>query len=88
MQRYLNDEPVQACPPSLSYRLRKLARRNKTALAIAACLFLVLAIFGGGVGWVMRDQAERAAQQVRELDKAEQEAFTLRNAENTSLQYV
>jgi serine/threonine protein kinase/Flp pilus assembly protein TadD len=77
--RYLNDEPVQACPPSLRYRLRKLARRNKTALAIAACLFLVLAIFGGGVGWVMRDQAERAAQQVRELEKAEQEAFTLRN---------
>ena len=29
VQRYLADEPVQACPPSVGYRLRKFARRNK-----------------------------------------------------------
>src|SRR5206468_4618191 len=29
LQRYLADEPVQACPPSTSYRLRKFVRRNK-----------------------------------------------------------
>ena len=29
VQRYLNDEPVQACPPSAGYRFRKFARRNK-----------------------------------------------------------
>src|SRR5258705_4480590 len=29
VQRYLADEPVQACPPSAAYRLRKLARRNR-----------------------------------------------------------
>ena len=29
VQRYLNDEPVQACPPSAWYRFRKFARRNK-----------------------------------------------------------
>src|SRR5207244_1668933 len=29
VQRYLCDEPVQACPPSASYRLRKFARRNR-----------------------------------------------------------
>src|SRR5213075_979561 len=28
-QRYLSDEPVQACPPSAAYRLRKFARRNR-----------------------------------------------------------
>ena len=28
LQRYLDDEPVQACPPSAAYRLRKFARRN------------------------------------------------------------
>ena len=33
VQRYLADEPVQACPPSAGYRLRKFARRNKRALA-------------------------------------------------------
>ena len=34
LQRYLADEPVQACPPSTVYRLRKFARRNKAAFAI------------------------------------------------------
>src|SRR5213078_4409377 len=36
VQRYLNDEPVQACPPSAHYRLRKFARRNKAAIGVAA----------------------------------------------------
>ena len=31
VQRYLKDEPVQACPPSAGYRFRKFARRNKRA---------------------------------------------------------
>jgi hypothetical protein len=40
VQRYLADEPVLACPPSLSYRLRKFVWRNKGAV-VAACLTLV-----------------------------------------------
>ena len=48
VQRYLNDEPVQACPPSVRYRFRKFARRNKLALATAtsAALAVVLAVAG------------------------------------------
>src|SRR6478736_4567254 len=42
VQRYLADEPVQACPPSAVYRLRKFARRNKTALALASILAAAL----------------------------------------------
>ena len=38
IERYLHDEPVQACPPSTVYRLRKFARRNKVPLAFAALL--------------------------------------------------
>jgi len=34
VQRYLEDEPVQACPPSASYRLRKFARRHRVALGM------------------------------------------------------
>src|SRR4029434_2918667 len=30
---YLHDEPVQACPPSAGYRLRKFMRRNRAVLA-------------------------------------------------------
>src|SRR3989440_9698713 len=29
VQRYLNDEPVLACPPSARYRLRTFARRHR-----------------------------------------------------------
>ena len=31
IQRYLHDEPVQACPPSTGYRLKKLLRREQRA---------------------------------------------------------
>src|SRR5262249_20370052 len=42
VQRYLADEPVQACPPSAWYRFRKLARRNKAALLTAAVVAAAL----------------------------------------------
>jgi serine/threonine protein kinase len=48
VERFLADEPVQACPPSLSYRFRKFARRNKKLLAgggaIAASLVVGLGL--------------------------------------------
>jgi serine/threonine protein kinase len=48
VQRYLADEPVQACPPSAAYRFRKFARRNRRALAAAglAGAALILAVVG------------------------------------------
>jgi serine/threonine protein kinase/Tfp pilus assembly protein PilF len=70
IQRYLHDEPVQACPPSAAYRLRKFARRNKTGLAVAGVVLLFIMFLGGGAGWVVRDKAARQAQttsQVQEL---------------------
>src|SRR5262249_18378769 len=38
VQRYLDDEPVQACPPSALYHFRKFARRNKRAAVVASFL--------------------------------------------------
>jgi tetratricopeptide (TPR) repeat protein len=40
MQRYLNDEPVQACPPSAWYRFRKFTRRRRQAVVVALALCL------------------------------------------------
>jgi WD40 repeat protein/serine/threonine protein kinase len=44
IERYLRDEPVHACPPSVLYRFRKTARRHKVALVwtatVAAALLL------------------------------------------------
>jgi WD40 repeat protein len=42
VQRYLNDEPIQARPPSTAYRLRKFARRNKGILTAAALVSVAL----------------------------------------------
>jgi serine/threonine protein kinase/tetratricopeptide (TPR) repeat protein len=44
VQRYLDDEAVQACPPSAGYRFRKFARRNRTALVTATLVALALVI--------------------------------------------
>ncbi len=51
VERFLHDEPVQACPPSATYRFRKFARRNKVALlaATAAIATLMLLVLGLGI---------------------------------------
>ncbi|HEV3023610.1 MAG TPA: tetratricopeptide repeat protein, partial [Pirellulales bacterium] len=66
VQRYLADEPVQACPPSAGYRLRKFARRNKGGLAVAALVLFFLVLLGSGVGWVARDRSAREAEAARQ----------------------
>ena len=48
VQRYLDDQPVQACPPSAAYRFRKFARRNKGLLAAVAGVALVLVLIAAG----------------------------------------
>src|SRR6266581_1026491 len=42
VERYLHDEPVEACPPSAGYRLKKLARRYKKTLLTAVAFALLL----------------------------------------------
>jgi len=71
LQRYLADEPVQACPPSAAYRFRKFARRNKGALAAgssAALVVLVGSVFLAVSNVLIaraKDQKEAALDQAR-----------------------
>ena len=51
VQRYLADEPVQACPPSAAYRLRKFARRNKALLTALTVIAATLLLAGATVTW-------------------------------------
>jgi serine/threonine protein kinase len=48
VQHYLQDEPVSACPPSSWYRFRKLARRHRWALTLAAVIAVALVVIAGG----------------------------------------
>src|SRR5207249_12147964 len=60
IERYLHDEPVQACPPSVGYRLRKFLRRNKGP--VLAAMLVLLALVGGIVGTtigMVRAKSER-----------------------------
>jgi hypothetical protein len=64
VQRYLDDEPVLACPPSAGYRLRKFARRNKGPMLAAALVFLALVagMIGTTIGLVRADQQRQRAE--------------------------
>jgi WD40 repeat protein/serine/threonine protein kinase len=64
VQRYLRDEPVQACPPAATYRLRKFARRNKVALAVGLAVAVAVVVSATSAVLVaLQRQATRAAQQ-------------------------
>jgi WD40 repeat protein len=67
IQRYLTDEPVEAGPPGIGYRLRKFARRYKKLLATAAA-FLALLVVAAAVStwlavWALAAERDARAQQ-------------------------
>ncbi len=72
IQRYLNREPVQACPPSAWYLTRKLASRYRAPLATIALVILSLA-----VGLMMAThQAAIARRETRESDRQRRRVAT------------
>jgi hypothetical protein len=77
IERYLRDEPVEACPPSASYRLRKFARRYRVPLVIAS-LFATLLVLAALISLRLAMKAhvaERVALTAR--DAADQRADDL-----------
>jgi WD40 repeat protein/serine/threonine protein kinase len=77
VQRYLRDEPVEACPPSAQYRFRKFARRNGRALVTVSVvgLAVVLTAAAMAVSTVLTARANQDLQQAldRERDTLERE---------------
>src|SRR5262245_25965380 len=68
VQRYLADEPVLACPPSVGYRLRKFARRNKGGLTVAGLVLFFLVLLGSGIGWAVLDRTARQAKATGQVE--------------------
>jgi eukaryotic-like serine/threonine-protein kinase len=58
VERFLKDEPVEACPPTAGYKLRKFARKNKKLLVTAAAFAALLLLGVVASGW----QAVRATE--------------------------
>jgi WD40 repeat protein/serine/threonine protein kinase len=91
LQRYLHDEPVQACPPSAVYRLRKFVRRNKgpvlaTSLVLTA---LVAGIVGTTMGMIRakseRDDKDEALRREQQIAYFRQVALAHRELEANSV---
>jgi tetratricopeptide (TPR) repeat protein len=73
VERYLSDQPVEACPPTRMYRLRKFARRNRAVL-VAAVVVAVVFVAASVVSTWQALRAQRATTlAMREADHARSE---------------
>jgi serine/threonine protein kinase/tetratricopeptide (TPR) repeat protein len=78
VQHYLSDEPVEACPPSAGYRLRKFAGKHRLMLGTAGTIAFVLVAATTFSAW----QAHRAWKAEEAARQAEAVAVQERNAAN------
>jgi len=69
IERYLDNEPVRAAPPSRMYRFNKLVRRNKAAFSAAAvvAIALILGIIGTSWGMVRANAAVDRAEAMQDM---------------------
>lgn len=83
IQRYLDNEPVLARPPSATYRFRKLVRRNQLVFAGAGAFAAALLIGLGLSTWQFLEKSaayQRAIHAEREQSRLRQEADAARAA--------
>ena len=89
IERYLADEVVEARPASTGYRLRKFARKNRTALVTSAMTLLAGVAGLGAVLVVQRGANRLLAARNADLDRANislHEAIQQKDAANTALE--
>jgi len=58
VQRVLDNEPVEARPPSRLYRFRKLVRRNKFAFAASIAVWIALVVGLGVTTWFVIEEKQ------------------------------
>src|SRR5436190_3098187 len=82
VQRYLDDEPVLACPPSTMYTFQKFARKHRAALATAVAIAASLILGTTASAWqavrATTAEAQANANATQAQEKA-QEATTQRD---------
>jgi len=69
VDRYLRDEPVDASPPSASYRIQKFVRRHKVGVGAGLIVLatLVVGVAGTTIGLVRARNEAESARKVSEL---------------------
>jgi hypothetical protein len=71
VQRYLNNEPVVARPPSRLYRFQKLVRRNKGVFVAVGAVSAALIAGLGASSWLFVQEREARREQARLREEAE-----------------
>ena len=77
VMRHLTSRPVEACPPSMSYRLKKYARRNRVVLTTVVLVALALVVGTGVSLWqagVARKAQRRATAEANAARRAQLQA--------------
>jgi non-specific serine/threonine protein kinase/serine/threonine-protein kinase len=85
VMRYLTDQPVEACPPSVSYRFARYARRNRVALTAAVMVATAL-ISGTGASLWQAAQARRAQRKAEAAEARAANEAAIARAVNEFLQ--
>lgn len=87
IDRYLNDEPVQAGSPSLGYRMQKFVARNRLLVTSVASILsaLLLGLVISTVGFINADSANRRAESAltdeqKQRTRAEREELRAKKA--------
>lgn len=101
IQRYLNDEPISARPPSVVYQLQKFARRNALLVGSALSMVALLLITAVGMSFLavqwkhqrdlailVRQQAEQSRAEADAARQAAEKAVTAQAAISGFLQDV
>ena len=85
IQRYLDDEVVEARPPSTGYRIGKFVRRHKGKVIAAGLVFLALLAGIAGTTWGLIKEARAKTRLAESLDR-ETKANADLSAANTKVQ--
>ena len=70
LQRYLSDEPVQAGPPSATYRLRKFLRRNRGPVVVVIFILLMVLVGLTISNLLVRQEQKRTQEANAQLQSA------------------
>lgn len=86
LQRYLDNEPVDAGPPDIGYRVRKFVRRNRAGVIAGVCVLVALSAGAAttlaGMLWAIQEQRRASAESERARDAEESARASLAAAES------
>ncbi|HEV3022647.1 MAG TPA: serine/threonine-protein kinase, partial [Pirellulales bacterium] len=86
IERHLRDEPVEACPPSAGYRLRKFLRRHKGPVLAATLLALTVVVgFAGTALGLVEARRQREAADLARSNEAGERAKAERERDQKEL---